>query len=106
MPEQNEPDPQRPINGLSRRDFLELVGMAVGGVYLAGCSSGGQGVSGSGLSALGKAPLPNAWGFHTLFDTSRAASLGDIMEFTPTVMLNDNGQVVFYRRHGKWFWHF
>jgi len=100
MSQKEERRPGGRGNGATRRDFLGLLGTALGGVSLAGCGGinhllHGSSNNANGLESLSHSALPSAWGFNSLLDITRAFDLSEVVEFTPNIMLNNNGQVVF-----------
>ena len=86
-----------------RRQFLKLLGGALGGLTLASCDSGGNSnVSGGGGGIVstadpGATPIPNGYAFHRVFTLgSDQHGLDQVIELTPGLMINDNGEIVFY----------
>ncbi len=73
----------------SRRDFIRLLGGALGGVILAplaGCGGGGNTPSGQRLT---DSPLPIGYQFFPIIDISQAP-------ITPGIMINDNAEILIY----------
>lgn len=75
-----------------RRDFLKLVGGALGGVVLSSC-----GGSGSGRAPYG--PLPNGYRYFRLINLGDALPGGQTIEFLPgSAMINERGEIFFHAR--------
>ena len=73
----------------SRRDFIRLLGGALGGVILAplaGCGGGGNTRDGRRLT---DSPLPTGYQFFPIIDVGQTP-------ITPGIMINDNAEILLY----------
>ena len=81
----NDADPK----ALGRREFLKLMGGAIGGAVLLpyGCSDRGSGGNDT--------PLPNGYRFYRIIGSDQTA-FPDLLQITPGLMINDRNRILFY----------
>lgn len=81
--------------GTTRRDFLKLIGGAVGCSLLSSC-----GGSGGGTSGPAPGPLPNGYVFTRVY-TPGDAILPSVRFLTPEIMLDERGHAFFYAQDAQ-----
>lgn len=74
--------------GLSRRELLQLLGAALGGVALSSC--------GTETRAYGT-PLPNGFQYYPVFSPGQGL-LPDVVELSGGVLINDHSEILFHGR--------
>lgn len=87
----------------SRRDFLKLLGLSLGSIYLSGCGDGGE-----EFVFTGNQPLPNGYSFQTVALSGQALPDGEVLivtqdvrdlralPFPGGVLINDRRHVYFH----------
>src|SRR4051812_23101457 len=84
----------------NRRDFLSLVGVALGGVILTRGSAYGFDGSGGGGAGGGAASLPNGYRFFRILTVQGTANpVGRIARLDGGVMINDHSEILFHARN-------
>src|SRR5436305_1762596 len=84
----------------NRRDFLSLVGVALGGVILTRGSAYGFDGGGGGGSAAAAGALPNGFRFYRILTVGgNRQPVGRVARLDGGVMINDHSEIVFHARN-------